>query len=529
MNKMSSFRYFSFMLITLTLIPAILYAGLADDKKAQDMLIYYLDLVQSGNYESALGMWEPTALERATRLGIEYRNIPIKPDCGSPIIRNLGQIKDNLLTGIKSNATLDSGVIRIKFAVETSGGLIEHLYYMEKFGSDFWLIFPQDFFARDWPTRESKYFRFHINPNKTDYYNDIGAASLDAFVEKIANKIDIPAERMTTLESAKIDYYLCLDKLDVDRLSGEHISGYYDKGADAIISEVFPDFHLIARLLTNFTLKQLPYFTLPAFEEGLSIYLGGRWQRAPEVILDFGEYILDYKLTEIDSILTTSAAENGAASDITFPIDACLIDYLYSSLETAKFFDLYRALSGDRKIADIMTMEEIKTAMAAPFKMSWPEFKTGFEEYISSRTSHGGRIFPGKVATDREIINEKGLIISVSDKWLMVSYSATSGQSQEASLLFDQPERLKDKKSDLFDEQYGETEIYTGYRFGIRLDMNEIGLYDYATNQLKAKYVYNFAPDPGYYDSTSNEINAYLDISLLDDILPGKSVYEIIK
>jgi len=59
--------------------------------------------------------------------------------------------------------------------------------------------------------------------------------------------------------------------------------------------------------------------------------------------------------------------------------------------------------------------------------------------------------------------------------------------------------------------------------------MNEIGLYDYAINRLKAKYVYNFAPDPAYFDSTERKISAHFDIRLLDGILPGESDYEILR
>jgi hypothetical protein len=56
-----------------------------DEITATELISYYFDLFLSGNYESAAQLWEPTALERATRLGIEYDGIPVKPDCNSPV------------------------------------------------------------------------------------------------------------------------------------------------------------------------------------------------------------------------------------------------------------------------------------------------------------------------------------------------------------------------------------------------------------------------------------------------------------
>jgi len=59
---------------------------------------------------------------------------------------------------------------------------------------------------------------------------------------------------------------------------------------------------------------------------------------------------------------------------------------------------------------------------------------------------------------------------------------------------------------------------FEGYRYGIVGDVNEIGLYDYGINQLIAKYVFNFNPDPTYYDSTTKTISAYFNLDLLDDV-----------
>jgi len=503
--------------------------GKSDERMATDAMTDYFDLIRSGNYESALGMWEPSTIERATRLGIEYNNIPVKPDCNSPVLNNWDQVKDKLDIARKTKVTLETGMFKFQFNADTTSGSINYKYYTKKLGKYFWFIFPQDYYAADWPVYESKYFKFYVNPKRDNSYNKIASAELDAFVDKIAAKISLAPKQLDILAKEKIYYYLCSNEPEVRMISGRQTDGLYDPASDAIISSVFPEFHLVAQLLVNYKLQNLPLFTLPVIKEGLATSLGGKWQRSAGVILDFGEYILDYKLTEIDSVLTAIENENNEMSDITFPIEACLINYIYDELGTNKFFKLYKALSGDIHFVNGLSIEKVKTIIAESFKQPWPEFKKQFEDFIASNESFSGQIQPGRTETDQVLLKNGGLVISSSDKWLEISFSVEDDQNPETNLLFSKPASLIGKTSELFKEQYKDRRKYKGYRFGIRIDMNEIGLYDYAINRLKAKYVYNFAPDPSDFDSTGHKIAAHFDIRLLDGILPGDSDYEILR
>ncbi len=216
-------------------------------------------------------------------------------------------------------------------------------------------------------------------------------------------------------------------------------------------------------------------------------------------------------------------------SDITFPIEACLVDYIYNSLGTENFFQLYYSLSGDIKFLNSIKTDDVKSKIAEAYEQSWSEFKEQFENYIASDHSFAGQIFPGQIKSGQEIFNDDGFVISSSDQWIEISYNDKEMQNPEANFMFFKSPSLSGKKSELFKEQNKENLEYKGYRFGIKIDRNEIGLYDYAINQLKAKYIFNFAPDPAYFDSVSGKISAYFDINLLDGIIPGESDYEIIK
>ena len=73
--------------VILCLILASSTVGAANE--AVEALAQYFDLLVTGNLESASGLWTKAAIERSSRFGIEYSDIPLKIDCASPLVRNL--------------------------------------------------------------------------------------------------------------------------------------------------------------------------------------------------------------------------------------------------------------------------------------------------------------------------------------------------------------------------------------------------------------------------------------------------------
>lgn len=501
----------------------------SDEVLCNELMQNYFDLIISGNYTSALDLWEPSALARAERLAINYSDISIKPDCGSPVIYDFARLQQFLYSNIASPKIIDSGLVRVEMQFRLGDEKIVHSYFLRKKDGYFWIIYPQDYYAVDWPISESKYFRFHVNPKQEVFFNDVAVKSLDDYVEKTAKKIIIPPERLALLAEKKIDYYYCGGEEEVQKISGETTKGIYDPGSDAIISCIFPHYHEVTRLLINFKLKELPLFTLPFMQEGTAVYLGGRWQRAPQVMLDFGEYILNYKIIELDSLLADKSDPNTVSADISYPVDACLMEYLFSTLGSDKFFGLYRALSGDYNYFLNSTPDSASQILASQTGKSWEQIKTDLEAFLKTQKSRGGLIFPGEIKTGKEIVKDSGLVISSSDKWLKIEYYANKDDKTDVNFLFGKDTTMAGKQSAIFIEQYKDTRSFEGYRFGIRLDRNEVGLYDYSTNQLMAKYVHDFDPGPNYYDSVSGKYSAYFDINLLGKNLPNKTDYTIIR
>ena len=501
----------------------------ADEARAQEIIHYYLDLLRSGNFESAKGLWEPSCLKQSERLGIQYDGIAIKADCGSPFVYDYDKMKIFLPDGIVSKLTLDSNTTRWKVEGTIDSVKTVYYYFTSLVGDYYWIAPPHFCFSQGWPVVESKYFRFVINPDRMIHYNDFIAGSLDETVESLASQLSIPAEKLALLAENKIDYYLCLDDHEVEKLAGRNNREGYDRGFDIIITRFIPDFHKVALLLLNFKLENPPLFTLPAIREGLATCLAGQWQRAPEVVFDFGDYILKYDIIELDSILTYEQYLDITSGDITSPVGACFAKYIYSQLGDDGFFGLYRALSGDYKTISGLTADDIKRIIESNMKQPWADLESGFFGFLEKRRSQHGLIYPGEVATEKVLIDDSGLVISASDKWIKVEYQSRDDGRIELNLLLDREARLEGKKSMLFDEQYHTASGYEGFRYGIKLDKNEIGLYDYAVNQIKAKFIDDPGVESPYYDSTDHKVSAYFDIGLIGGTLPDIQSYLIMK
>jgi hypothetical protein len=504
-----------------------------DNRLSNEVVNYYFDMVLSSNYESACGLWEPSSLARTNRLGIEYENIGVKIDCTSPVIYDRDKLRKYIAQGVHSVAIIDSQVLRWKFTADkdTSGHFnVVQFYYTAKTDDYFWLITPQDYYARDWDLYQSRYFRFYVNPVREEYYNDIAAESLDRFVDRVAEKLSISPERLKTLEEMKIDYYLCKGTNEVDKLTGRRERGVYDPAADAIITTLMPHYHKVAMLLVNFKLQKLPLYTAPFLRQGLAAFLGGRWQRSPEVVCDFGAYILKYGILDVDSLFYDTASEDLNNGDISSPVGACLAEYLWNKLGMDSFFDLYRSLSGDYRHVLNLSAADIENQIADALGQEWDSVKSDFIAFeINDDKSTKGSIRPGDVNTNHKLINEAGLVISTSPEWLKIEYTAGKDEDPNISVLFDRVPEMEGKISMLLREQHPRDSVDRTFRYGIKLDKNEIGLYDYAANLIIAKYVDSFSSNTDYYDAAANKITAYLDIKLLHGILPGESEYTIIK
>jgi hypothetical protein len=487
----------------------------------------YFDFLSSGNLESAGLIWTEAAQERSARFGITYTDIPLRVDCTSPITRNVDMMRPYLRPACRQAQALGNGFGKLEYNNIINGRTIKWNYYSRLQGRFFWLTFPEDCYSHGWPVVESKYFRIHAAPDKKAYLNPAALAEADQFVARIADSLKLTKAAMAEIAAKKIEYFFCDNTETVTNMTGQNTRGILDLASNDVISTDFPHFHEIVHLMVNIKLKELPLNTLPLLREGLAVRYGGRWGKSPSALMDLGAYLYNQKLVEIDSILTVSGFNSSAGADIAYPVagDFCL--FLTQRLGMAKFFALYLGFSRSDDGLDTLSTEGIqKTLYTALGKADWTSVVADFEKFLADALPlmAGAQAGNGTAVGGKALMSGPKFQITQDNAWLNFEFSVDS-TAPCGSLLFGKDARLGTGRSFLWDEQFGVTYPFEGFRYAVRFDQNEAGLYDYATNELIAKYIFGISSTEGYYDAVTGKVRVRFRSSLLGKTRPTGEDY----
>jgi hypothetical protein len=505
-----------FHLLGLTALAVFTFCPPSHSADEVDLLTKYFDFLVGGNYESASYLWDEASLERASRFGITYTGIPLKQDCGSPIVRNLPLMKNFLQPPARMSIRLNPPeYMRLEYAHVVNSQEIRHDYYVRADGGYYWFIYPQDYFCRNYSTLVSKYFRLHYAPESKGYLHPAALASADEFVVRMADSLHIAPDALALLEAAKIDYYYVADDSIVKSIVGFQVQGTYDLASDDIISSTFPHFHELSHFIVNYALKSLPLYTLPLFREGIAVHYGGRWGKAAAPLDELGKFLIDQQITEVDSILTMRGFEELSGSDIAYPLAGVFCAYLLERTGHEKFWQMYRDCSGDIDSLNALTPIDIQgRIMRITGDVSWSQTMSGFRSFLDA-TAGKRTLLPGLAETSKPVAKVGSAVISESGDWISVEVALGDSLQSAASLFFTKDKKLSTGKSSLFTTQFTDSIPFEGYRWALRVDRNEAGIYDYVGNQLTAKYIYAMAPDSSFYTNDMNTVRVRFHRNLI--------------
>ncbi|MCK4607533.1 MAG: hypothetical protein KAU35_09580 [candidate division Zixibacteria bacterium] len=501
---------------------AFLCCGSATAENPTTVLTEYFDLLVSGNIESARHLWHEPSLERSCRFGIEYTDIPLKTDCVSPIVRDIPLMRNHLVPPIKNVTQLPVGPFsRLNYSHIINGKLVEHDYYMYDDGKYFWLCYGQDYYCRGWPVRESRYLRIHADPAVAAYLHPLVLDEADRFIERIADSLGLSGSELDTLAQKKIEYFYCRSDSTVLQITGRLSKGVFDPASNDVISSFFPHFHELVRLLVNYKLRRLPLYTQPLLLEGLAVYYGGRWGKTPSALTDLGCFLYREDIVELDSLLTVTAFKTNSGADISYPLAGLFTGFLIDRLGRDNLLKLYMDLSGSSEDVIAMTEDTVREALVASTGFDdWTTLVTGFEAHIEKVLAEQAVVLPGSVAKGEVLLDNGSFRIIGDDRWIAFEFSTDGGDGVKGNLLFGPDERLAEKRCAMYEEQYRGEVPFGGFRFGVRFDKNEAGLYDYATNQLVAKYIWGITPSEDYYRPDLGRLAIRFRRDLLGGVLP---------
>ncbi len=498
-----------------------------DTRPAISTLEDYFDLLASGNLESAQQLWTEPAIERSHRFGIEYTDIPLKTDATSPIVRNLPVMRDYLFPAVKQINVKDTSFVTLDYSKLVNGTQVEYTYYMYFDGNYFWLTYPQDYYTRDWPVVESRFFRIHYEPSREEYLYPMALKAADNFISAMADSLDLSDDDVALLEEKKIEYFYCDSDSTVEVLTGHRVKGTWDMASNDVISAFFPHNHEITHLLVNFKLRTQPLYAQPIMREGIAVHYGGRWGKAPSALIYLGGFLQKEGLVQVDSIITMGRFQEQAGADMAYPVAGLFASFLLDRMGRDDYFDLYRKLSGTFDEVNGMSAPAVKRIIyeAARYS-SWEDLVSDLDSYIDRLNSDHEVFGPGLAGHGLTVIDTAGVTITMANRWVSVEVQANDS-FPTGNILFGYDKQLEGVHSLLFDEQYRNGQAFSGYRWGIRFDGNEAGLYDYVSNQLIAKYIFGITPSDEYRDEKNHTLKMKYLVDLSGGITPKKGDFAL--
>ena len=490
----------------------------------------YFELLVTGNSESAGLMWTQAVQERSARFGIKYANIPLKSDAASPIVQNLELMRHYLKPAVKSYQDLFDGAFQqLHYLAIVEGKKVEHTYYTEFDGRNYWLTYPQDIYARDWPVLETEYLRIHVHPDVQKFINKINLEEADKFVERMIDSLKLGDYDIRHLASVKIEYFYCNSDKTVKTITGRRTKGIYDKASSDIISSFFPHYHEIVHLLTDYKMRSLPLFVHPLFEEGLAVYLGGRWGKSMAALSPLGIFLYKEDITPLDSLLDYSSFKSNAESDLAYPLAGIFTRFLVERIGQTSYLALYRKMSGSFDQVSTMPVDSVKARVLRALDISgWDKFAEIFDKYISELQLKHQLGRPGTIASGNVTIAANGITVKETDDWLIFEIDTQKAGSSRGTLFFGQVKELIEVASVMYLEHYPERESLGGYRYAIRFDSNEAGVYDYATSHLLGKIINSLAPSPEYYNEEKQILAFRFKKSLTNGVSPSNDDYKFV-
>lgn len=415
-----------------------------------------------------LKQWiHPDEITACNRLGISYEGIDLKEFISYTLPVKVKGAKHNFrIEEIDENNTK----LQLSFPQEN--------YKTTLFFKDDLYISPIYFHTRNWTIIESKYFRFIIS--NENLINEYSIQNLEKFLLYTMDLLDYSENDKKTLKQSKIDYVLCKDATEIEKITGFNTRGIYLLAQDCVVSIFNSHYHELAHLLINYKLKKLTLYTLPFLQEGFAVAVGGRGGKEPEVILDMGKFLVDSEYLNYIDLLSKQDFYNVDPS-LSYPVSGLYNRFLIEQLGINNYLEFYHNYSSsDPEITAIPKAD-------LPAEKCWNKFV---------RECDFSQIW---------LEDESDYVSFLHDEYYDFSENTVGYRVKIKGSILLNNELIKSYKSSIYEMKFP-NRIYNGEKYLIQVSEEEVMIYNLYTNNLIADYSSGFSPDfkpvpkdDGYY------------------------------
>jgi hypothetical protein len=505
------------------LLWAQLAAAEISQPEIQRFFYDYVDALKAGDDLSALNHWSLLDRTWADQLGIVYKDVPVKLEAGSTLLRNLSLLRSGAATIAIDTIAMNRGFAKINYRITTKDTTYSDVYYAITTATvEPSLTSSLRVFTESWDQAEGKYFDLIYRDLKLFERSNIDAA--DQFVEATAKTLGISEGKMANLQKVKFRMVLCESFGEVQQMTGMPVHGDFYRPLNAVVSKFSPPYNEIAHLLVAYAIDSLPLYTLPFMEEGTATFLGGRWGRTAPVMLYLGGYIYRSGNCEWADLITYDSFRSWEDNpDFTYPVAGLFCKFLFEEIGREKYFQLYRQLSGSEAEVQAITEKKFQDAVAAITGKTWVALQAQFKTYVSKQSSAG--ILAG--ASDRgKLVYESGttdfqIRILEDSAYYNVEITPKAGDVK-AAVLIGETLGQGSYESFLFAEYFPES-AWKHQHYALIFSASEVGTYDFCTNAITGKYSVGFGANEPIHKPGTNEYRFRVEKQLLSP-LEGKSI-----
>ena len=487
----------------------------------ENLLRRYVDALKDQSSLPLDLFWTAGDIARSYNLGISFEGINVKIDCASPLVFKAKYIKDNSCRTNIRIEQIDSIAAKGYIDIICPGGdSLAVPYQMIKENGRWFLCSSLYLYSKSWDEIESKYYR--IIYTDSSLINDYAIQALDSFTDSLIQAFNIAPERVAHLRKHKIEYYLC-SASEIVQLTGYDAHGMVSFPYDAIITRHLPHPHEVTHLMVNYTLEDVPLFTLPVLQEGIACCSGGRWGKSPEVINYWGAAIENLDMIALDSFLTLRGFQTCPVGlDAAYAIGSILTETLLKLDDIDKYLELYTELSGDQEYISSLTIKQVKAKFEKIYGLSWDEISLRYDSTARQKLSCGIAIGHQEDNTTKQI-KIKGSMFDVSidpaSSFYHFKIILPSTEAKGIILFADSTLALNENYRSWLLAEHNDDIEHGNIRYGLCFDTGEIGLYDYITNTLVAKYVYGFTPYKDFWDDSTRTMAFSLERGLFENAI----------
>ena len=458
----------------------------------------YLQAVKAGEWAAAEGFWAPEDLEHSRRMGISYREVPLKIDSASPLLNGIEGIRSGTYAVSVETVTAEGGRAEVRVVISRGSDSADYVYHLAEYGEEWKLVSPLRNHATICHISSTEFVNvYYTDSSKVNMY---AMKHMNLYLQRLLFRFGLTVKEMDHLNEVKLDYYVCSED-EMEQLSGYKAQGMTNLQFDAVISRQLPHHHELVHFMINFALGELPLYTLPFMQEGTAVSNGGRWGKSREVILQLGEFVLRSGYFGVEDILTWDGFQAIGNADFSYPIAGLLAEYLGGKLSGEDYRKLYLKFSGSAAEVRGMDIEFVEGEICSALEVEWDDFLRDFGEFYP-QFKYSGILPWGEDSYDGEILyRDEAKMYTVRDGGRYYALEIDMSSRERVTIIFNDPFlRFGDEyESWMFAEQFSGEE-YSGQTHGLVITKDEAGCYGYGLNVLLAKYAVGFQGNEGYID-----------------------------